>query len=204
MATGLVTKSNSMEFTVGASGNYSGFYGVGSENLGGDTTSEAGAFTDSYPSVFIEIDTGQVAFGLDYVPSDISTPRNTNLQTGRTDSKGQKTNTVKAAFSDLMTFYGVARLPVYGLYIKAGYSMVDVKTQESLGTGGSYGDVDTEGYTLGFGVEHQADNGIKVRAEVMAAAYDDVSAISTAASTKKVDIDDMMGATARLSIAKTF
>ncbi len=208
MALGHTATSNAeMGFNVGLSGNNSAFYGEGTETLEGDATAtatrEAGAFTANYLSAFIELDTGSVVLGVDYVPSDIDTPTNTNLQNGRTDSKGQKTNTVKATFQDLITAYAMVRAP-YGLYAKVGYSMVDIITKENLGTGGSYNDVDTEGYTAGFGWEKEMDGGVLFRVEAMAAAYDDVQATSTSASTKSVEVNDMMSATARISIAKSF
>ena len=48
------------------------------------------------------------------------------------------------------------------------------------------------------------DGGVLFRVEAMAAAYDDVQATSTSASTKSGEVNDMMRATARISIAKSF
>ena len=82
--------------------------------------------------------------------------------------------------------------------------MVDIQTQESLGTGSKYNDVDTTGYTLGLGYQAKADNGMFVRLEVSASSYDDVSAASTVDSNKEVTVTDMYGAMGSLKIGKSF
>ena len=82
--------------------------------------------------------------------------------------------------------------------------MVDVLTQENLGTGSKYNDVDTVGFQVGLGYQHTADNGIFVRAEVSATQYDDVSATSTVDTSKSVEVTEMYGAIAGLKIGKTF
>ena len=89
-------------------------------------------------------------------------------------------------------------------YLKVGYVMVDVLTQENLGTGSKYNDVDTNGITVGLGYQFNADNGVFVRAEVSATAYDDVSATSTVDSSKQVEVSDMYGAIGALKIGKSF
>ena len=66
--------------------------------------------------------------------------------------------------------------------------MVDVATQESLGTGSKYNDVDTTGYTVGLGYQFKADNGMFARLEVSVAEYDNISATSTVDSSKQVEV----------------
>ena len=85
----------------------------------------------------------------------------------------------------------------------------DVVTTENLATGASYGDVTTEGYTVGIGFEHEMEDGLAIRLEATAATYDDVSAESTTVDTtettaKKIEFTDMMSARGTLSIVKKF
>ena len=70
-------------------------------------------------------------------------------------------------------------------------------------------DVDTEGYTVGLGYQHEMDNGLAIRLEATAAQYDDVSVSSstpdsTETTAKKIDMRDMMSARGTISIVKTF
>ena len=90
------------------------------------------------------------------------------------------------------------------MVLKLGYHMVDIATQESLGTGSKYNDVDTTGYTLGLGYQAKSDNGMFVRLEVSVSEYDDVTATSTVDSSKEVSVSDMYGAMGSLKIGKSF
>ena len=161
-------------------------------------TEEDGAFKeDGVPAVFVEYNlSDMVALGFEYVAEDVKTPQNTNVQ----DSL---TNTVKAQFNDHMTIYANIMMP-FNTYIKLGYSQADVATQESLGTGGAYPDVDTDGYTVGLGYQHKADNGMFIRVEASASEYSDVSASNTNETDKKVSVTDMYGAQAAVKVGKTF
>ncbi len=82
--------------------------------------------------------------------------------------------------------------------------MVDVATQESLGTGSTYNDVDTTGYTVGLGYQYKADNGVFARLEVSVAEYDNITAASTADSSKEITVSDMYGAVGSFKIGKSF
>ena len=82
--------------------------------------------------------------------------------------------------------------------------MVDVATQESLGTGGAYPDVDTTGYTVGLGYQHTADNGVFARLEVSVSEYDNVSAVNSNESDKEITVSDMYGAVASFKVGKSF
>ncbi len=213
----------SMAFTleglsIGVSGSSAGFYGLGTEivddgsNTGTKKTTEAGAFGDTVGSVFFEYNVGPVSLGIDYIPGAIDTPENVNLQavdvTGAGDATA--TNRVSASFEDHTTFYMLIPVPALGgAYVKAGAIMVDVKTNENLGTGAKYPNVSTNGYTLGLGYAIEAAAGVSIRLEALAAHYDDVSANSTASvsgetTKKKVEVTDMMSARGTISIVKTF
>ena len=211
----------SMAFTleglsIGVSGSSAGFYGLGTEvvddgsNTGTKKTTEAGAFGDTVGSVFIEYNVGPVSLGIDYIPGAIDTPESLNRQgSGATDITTVN-NKVSASFEDHTTFYMLIPVPALGgAYVKAGAIMVDVKTNENLGTGAKYPNVDTNGYTLGLGYAIEAAAGVSIRLEAIAAHYDDVSANSTAtvsgeSTKKKVEVTDMMSARGTISIVKTF
>lgn len=195
--------------SIGLGYNTAAFMGTGKETLtgsGADTTKtkiteEDGAFTDEVGSAFIEYDAGPVSLGVEYYLGDIATPSNTNTH-DNSNAEGT-VNTVKAVFKDHLTIYANIDMP-FNTYVKLGYQQVDVETGEDLATGSAYGNVDTDGYTLGLGYNHNVDNGMFFRAEVAAHTYGDVSATSTEDSTRKVDVTDMYGATASIKIGKTF
>ena len=189
--------------SIGAAMNLSGFMAMGKETkdvAGTDQiTEEEGAFDASYSSVFVEYAVSdQFSLGLERHMEDITTPTNTNL-------KNSSTNTVKATFKDHTTLYANINMP-YNTYFKLGFNMVDIATQENLATGGSYPDVDTHGLTAGLGYNFDADNGMFIRTEISVASYDDVSATNASAdgNAQKVDVTDMMGATATIRIGKSF
>ena len=208
-----VQSASAMEgFSVGVAFNQTAFMGTGKETMtgsGGDTTKakvteEEGAFEDTVESFFAEYAANDVlSIGVERFFDSVKTPENKNIQQTKTTGAGNISNTVKASFEDHTTVYANINLP-YNAYVKVGYVMVDVLTQESLATGSKYGDVNTKGYTVGLGYQFDADNGIFVRAEVSATAYDDVNATSTADSSKKVEVTDMYGAIGALKIGKSF
>ena len=201
---GFTTSSNAIGLEglgIGFSVGTAGYYAVGEEvtdnvETGVDNTKQSGAFQNDVGSIFIEYTAGPVTFGVDYHLEDITTPENTNIQ-------GATTNTVKATFENHTTAY--IAVPVWGgLYVKAGGIYVNIKTQENLGTGGDYGDTDTTGITAGFGYQHEVQDGFSVRFEALAARYKDVGATNSNNTTTSVKIRDMMGASGRVSLLKTF
>ena len=202
---GFTTTSNALGLEglgLGVSIGTAGYYAVGTEKDDNDPvgvdgdTKQAGAFQSDIGSIFVEYTTGPVTFGIDYNIADIETPTNTNIQ-------GSITNTVKATFENHTT--GYITVPVFhALYVKAGVIYVDINTQENLSTGGEYGNTDTTGLTVGFGFSREIHNGVSIRAEALYAEYDDVQATNSKNTTTSVSIEDMMGASGRISIVKTF
>ena len=190
---------------VGVSLNTAGFMGTGKETMTGsgaattqkDVTEEDGAFGEDVASLFVEYAASDmVSLGIEVFADDVTTPENLNAQE-------QTNNTVKATFKDHTTLYANVNMP-FNTYLKLGYHMVDIATQESLGTGSKYNDVDTTGYTLGLGYQAKSDNGMFVRLEVSVSEYDDVTATSTVDSSKEVSVSDMYGAMGSLKIGKSF
>ena len=201
---GIQTASAVEGLSIGAAMNYSGFMARGKEaatssgNNIKTITEEDGAFDADYASVFVEYAVSDVvSVGLERHIDDITTPTNAN-----TRPDGTK-NSVKATFKDHTTLYANINMP-FNTYFKLGVSMVDVATQESLGTGGQYPDVDTTGITVGLGYQFNADNGMFIRTELSAAEYDDVSATSSNDTEKEVSVSDMYGASASIKIGKSF
>ena len=209
---GLTTSSNAISvpeglgigFSVGTAGYYAeGEEKTDNQKTGEDMAKDAGAFKNDIGSIFIEYTAGPVTLGVDYHIEDISTPTNTNVQWTSDTDFTPLTNTVKATFENLTTVY--ASVPIWGgLYAKVGGIHVDINTQESLATGGEYGNTDTTGITAGFGFQHDVQDGFSVRGEVLGAKYDDVSVTNSANTSTSVHITEMMGASARVSIVKTF
>ncbi len=206
----LPTSSNAMDVTisVGAGAMEGGYYGYGTEQNGLGTTdtsmiSEGGAFTDSTGVVFGELNIGDnMSFGVEFALDDLETPTNTNAQL---DGGSSVTNTAQASFSDLTTVYLQARM-LGGLYTKIMYHNVNVVTNESLGTGGTYPDREIEGLGLGIGYQHDMDvmGGMFIRAEVTASGYESVKAVNTTDVTKTITVTDIYGAQGSVKIGKTF
>ena len=210
MAMGLVNSASAISLSglgIGVSAAHGGFYGEGTEDeetaeAGTDDTTEAGAFVANFGSVFVEYDLGPIRLGVDYIPNAIETPKNKNVQ-------GSLTNTVMAEFENHTTAYAILPVPFLsygdgGAYLKAGLREATVETNENLGTGGSYGDVEVQGWTAGVGYQIDGENGLSFRLEATATEWDDVTSTNDADTSTKVKITDMMSASATVSILKTF
>ena len=203
-----------VSFSVGLAGNQGGYHARGTELIAqtadqstAEVTSEAGVFEDSHPSFFLELNLGDnMTVGAEFAMDDIETPQNTNIkidQTG-TAAAASRTNTAKATFSDKNTIYIQARM-LGGLYTKIMYHNVNVISEESLATGGAYGDATVEGLGLGIGYQYDVEDlGIFVRAEVTASGYEDIKAINTNDVDKTITIDSMYGAEGSIRVGKTF
>ena len=207
--------ASAFSFSAGVAGNLQVYAGKGVEHNGGTTGNNLqeanGAFESSHPAIFLEGDvTDMVTIGLEYAPEAIESPENINAQqTGATDANPSGgtvvTNKASVEYEDITTLYANISLPqIEGSYLKLGYISMDVITTESLGTGGSYNDVDLDGILVGAGYKRMGDNGMFVAVEFTVADMDDIEATNTTDSTKKVQVNDIYGATASLRIGKTF
>ena len=201
-------------FSVGIAGNQGGYHARGTETIqqtGTDKIAEieqeAGVFEDSHPSVFLELNIGDnMTVGAEWAMDDIDTPTNTNAVADRQGDEDDDfvTNTAQATFSDKTTVYIQARM-LGGLYTKIMYHNVNVISNETLGTGGSYGDATIEGLGLGIGYQYDLEDlGVFVRAEVTASGYEDVKSVNTDDVTKVIMIDNMYGAEGSIRVGKTF
>ena len=206
---GFSTSAVSEGLNIGLQFHTMGFYGVGEEkpsnNAGNKDRKEAGAFTDEIFSVFAEYDAGPVSIGIGYIPETIASPENKNVQHTSDSDSTNLTNTAKVDINDIMTIYALVDIPLGGAYAKLGYREATVETKESLGTGGSYNDVDVEGmsFALGYNFDTGAD-GFSIRIEAEAAQYDDVEATNNADTSTKIKVTDLMSASASISLVKSF
>ena len=207
-------QSADVSFSVGIAGNQGGYHARGTETIqqtGTDKIAEieqeAGVFEDSHPSIFLELNIGDnMTVGAEWAMDDIDTPSNTNAVADRQGDEDDDfvTNTAQATFSDKTTVYIQARM-LGGLYTKIMYHNVNVISNETLGTGGSYGDATIEGLGLGIGYQYDLEDlGVFVRAEVTASGYEDVKAVNTDDVTKVIMIDNMYGAEGSIRVGKTF
>ena len=207
---GIQTASAVEGLSVGVAYNQTVFMGQGTESStsGAGTkrntsADETGFFEDTVGSAFVEYNVGMVSLGVEYFLEDVTTPENTNSQRASVETGALKDNKVKASFQDHTTVYANVNF-TENAYLKIGYVMADVATEETLGTGGAYPNVDTTGYTVGIGYQHNLDSGIFARIELSASEYDDVSASNTNEADKQISVTNMYGAAASFKVGKAF
>ena len=163
------------------------------------TTNVTGkAFVDTYATIFLELALNEnVALGVSYAPDSVDTPQNVNSGEG---GDGQTDIKVSAEFEDLTTVYLLAKSDI-GIFAKAGYSQMDINvTSENAGT---YKDTDTDGVEFAIGYERDLGE-IGVRAELAYHSFDDVKADNGITDKNEITVSNMQGATARISLVKSF
>ena len=161
-----------------------------------------------FGSIFIEKTLGdRLAIGIDYVPMSLDTETAENERDVSVENDGSigssATNTVQVDFSDLTTLYLTLNLND-NVYVKAGLVEVDVDTNESLGTGGAYGNTSLDGHMLAIGYNRDLDTGAFVRLEAHTMELDGVTLTNTNDSTKSITADGVSGYGAKLSVGKSF
>ena len=92
------------------------------------------------------------------------------------------------------------------IYAKVGYVQVDVITNETLGTGASYGNTDLDGQSIGFGTNMTMDNGVFIRAEANYMNFDSSAGVSdsTTGADQTITLTNLDGVTGSLKIGKSF
>ena len=116
--------------------------------------------------IFIEKTFGdRFAIGIDYVPTAFESE---TAETAKKDitsavTVNTRTNTVQVDLEELTTLY-ITMNVTDSTYVKAGYASIDVITNESLGTGSTYGNASLDGSVLGIGTEMDM-GGFFIRAE---------------------------------------
>jgi opacity protein-like surface antigen len=203
--------------SIGLSYNKAGFAGEGLERNFDESgtlrtvTEEYGAFGTEFGSIFVELGFGDIlALGVDYVPSGIESPTNVSRESedSNATSNGSGNSQVSVDFEQLLTVYAKVNVTFLGgTYLKAGFQTVDVIINESMESGNTYGDVNTEGYTAGIGYHQEIANGVAIRAEVTARQFDDVSTnngVATTGNRNVVEVESMWGAQGTISLVKSF
>ena len=183
-----------------------------------------------YVSLFGEahlLDTG-LRVGVSYIPYALESEttandRHDNCTNNGSDSGGNNNvtttacvntkQTVQIDVEDMITMYVAYHHEVdFGLldsvFVKGGVIEADVITKEKLASGSQYGNTTLKGQFIGLGVEKNMDNGLFVRVEGNVTAYQDIKLTNQLTGTDEnrntIDITGMDGATATLSIGKSF
>jgi hypothetical protein len=189
------------------------------------TTKGAEDIYIGYVSLFGEahlMDTG-LRVGVSYVPYALETEttdntRNDNCQNNNnsnvtTTDCVATTQTVQVDVEDMITMYVAYHHEVDvgfvdSVFVKGGVIEADVITKEKLASGSQYGNTTLTGQFIGLGVEKSMDNGLFVRVEGNVTAYQDIKLTNQLTGTDEnkntIDITNMDGATATLSIGKSF
>jgi len=159
-----------------------------------------------YVSVFLEKDLGQyITVGVDYVPSALESETvdetRSDLLAKADGAASSVTQKVQVDFEDLTTLYVALNLNE-NFYLKAGIAQVDLITNETLGTGSTYGNASLDGTVYGAGYNKNFDNGMFVRAEGTYQEFDGVT-INGSGDTS-VTADEINGVSGKISIGKSF
>jgi len=184
---------------VGISGSAGLFAASGKEEAGKTVKGHEHGAAGWY-SVFIEKSIGdRFAIGVDYVPDALESE---TTESQRSDLvNGNVQNKIQIDFEDLTTAYFSVNV-TEDLYVKFGYMKVDVITNESLGTGSTYGDTDLDGQTIGFGYNMTMDNGVFIRSEANYMTFDSSEGLTSGDNT--VTLTNLDGVSASLKIGKSF
>ena len=189
---------------IGASMNAGVFHGTGEENENGEKSREDATGAAAYASVFVEAGGDRLAVGIDYVPQGLeSETTETVIDDDVGSTATRTTNKVQVDFEDLTTLYVALKL-TENFYVKAGIVQVDVITKENLGTGSKYGNGDLDGTMYGLGYHTEFGNGMFARFEGTVMDLGGQKLTSTTNSENTVELKDVVGATGKISIGKSF
>jgi len=163
--------------------------------------------TGTVAAGYIQYTFGENGFvvGLEKIPGSATLGSNTVTVTDKlTDGSGTAVTQHAEAKIDNHRGAYIESPSLGGLYLKVGYSEVDLTTQESLGTGSAYGDDTMSGTTVGVGFRGTHDSGIHLKFAVERTDYDSVKLTSTGSDVaSKIDAD-LTTYGARLSIGYNF
>jgi hypothetical protein len=167
-----------------------------------ETNKEHGVFTDGFGSSFIELGLGNwVSVGYETVSDSISTPEN--------QSKEHETGTkskVSVDFNDFNTTYVKLNTP-FGVYAKYGTVTTDLDVKETMRSGSTYKNVDTNGTSMGIGYQKfMGETGFGFRFESNYVELDSVktdNGVAAGGNMNKIEVDNMEGLTAKIALTYT-
>ena len=191
---------------VGISGTAGAFQATGTETEKDEKNKEDAVGAAGWGSIFIEKTLGErFAIGVDYVPSALEseTAQVERRDIVTTNTATVRTNKVQVDFEDLTTLYVTANL-TDNLYAKVGYMSVDVNTNETLGTGSKYGNTSLDGTLVALGWNTGFGNNLFLRVEGNYMTFDGASLTSSSNADNKIELTDLNGASAKLSVGKSF
>lgn len=113
-----------------------------------------------------------------------------NESEGISDIKGSATgvittvkNSAEATIKNIGTMYiETPGFTPLGIFLKAGWSDMDLITKEDLGTGGAYGDASIDGALVGFGFKKSVGH-FHIKSEVNYTDWDSISLTNTGTAT---------------------
>ena len=205
------TASADIGLNIGVTGTTALFVATGSESqtdadglegttIQDDTEMGAGGFA----SIFIEKEFGRFAIGYDHTPEVFSTDTAETLKndqrTANSAAVTVSTNKVQVDFDEMNQIY-VKAMVTENMYVRAGAMSVDVKTNETLETGSTYGDTSLDGTSIGIGYHKELDNTLFIRVEGQYMSFDGVTLSSNDNTLKLKNLD---GVTGSISVGKAF
>ena len=205
-----ISSASAVSMSVGVSGQAGIFAASGKESTGatvkGNGTEHGSA---GWGSVFLEGQFGdKILVGVDYVPAALETDTTetakSDKRTANSEAKTMSTNKIQVDFEHLTTLY-VGMMITDNFYAKAGAVRVDVVTNESMGTGSTYGDTELDGTMFGIGYHVANDNGAFFRFEGNYMTFDGATQRSTGtAADNTIELKNLDGVSGKISIGKTF
>lgn len=205
----MVSVVSASAINVGISTTAYQFSGDGTEKVsdGGATNTNTGSQDNDVTvgSIFVEseMDNGWT-LGIEYIPvgaefvSSSKTQTNITSAASATESKTQK---VEGELDNHTTLY--IDTPTYmGVYLSAGVMSIHVSSNESIGTGSTYGDTTIFGTKLGIGYKADVTDSMYIKIE---AAYSDYETIElSATNTNNKVTGDLDATSGKLSIGYRF
>ena len=203
-------------FGIGVSGNIASVSADGTETETANTGTENSVQTATagndfaFGSIFAEYNFGdseRFTLGVDWIPGSADVNSKTISRTdvnsdGTEDNLQAGTRSANAEISDHVTYY--AELGIAGgIYAKAGFAQVDVKTKEkstitsSSATVGSYPDKTLDAWTYGLGYKGTFGTNGFYKVEGYAIDYDTYTASSGTGNTVTANLD-VVGAALKL------
>ncbi|MDA7573016.1 hypothetical protein N8745_02000 [Candidatus Pelagibacter sp.] len=169
--------------------------------------SESAVAAYGFNSIFLEKTIGsKLAIGVDYVLGSLETDTYDRTRPdllSKTDGAASNvTQKIQVDFDNLITGYVNLNLSD-NFYLSAGLMSVDVTTNETLGTGSTYGNTSLTGSSYGFGYHHSFDNGMFVRAAANILQFDGKT-LTSSTGDNQIVVDELNGANGKLSIGKSF